>query len=262
MTRTTSTGRQAACARFGSGLTAGVLLTVLATLLVAMAAQQSGADAGEPALAAYAGATVAWVWRNLGWSLPVFAAVLALYVHSLDRLRSALRRAAPPDEVSQADHLTDVWTSLFFGVGVIWTAIGMRGALVQALGAPAGSGAGVEVLQRMVDGGILLALSTTIFGGIGGYCMRAWKAVVVGGDLKRYYDADARRDLSALRVSVSAIERRLGGAGRTPRLDPAPPQDTALRPDPAPRRPTVPPPPAKPTTDAGGPPARSTEGAR
>jgi hypothetical protein len=86
--------------------------------------------------------------------------------------------------------------------------------------------------------------------------------VVVGGDLKRYYDADARRDLSALRVSVSAIERRLGGAGRTPRLDPAPPQDTALRPDPAPRRPTVPPPPAKPTTDAGGPPARSTEGAR
>ena len=61
----------------------------------------------------------------------------------------------------------------------------------------------------MIDGGILLALSTTIFGGIGGYCMRVWKAVAVGGDLKRYYDADARRDLSALRVSVSAIERRL-----------------------------------------------------
>ena len=221
MTRTTTTGRQTAYARFGSGLTAGVLLTVLATLLIAMAAQQAGPDAGEPALSAFAGVTAAWVWRNLGWSLPVFAAVLALYVHSLDRLRSALRQEAPPDEVSQADHLTDVWTSLFFGVGVIWTAIGMRGALVQALGAPAGSGAGVEVLQRMVDGGILLALSTTIFGGIGGYCMRAWKAVVVGGDLKRYYDADARRDLSALRVSVSAIERRLTGAGPASQTDAA-----------------------------------------
>ena len=262
MTRTTTTGRPTAGARCGSGLTAGVLLTVLATLLVAMAAQQAGPDTGEPALSALAGVTAAWVWRNLGWSLPVFAAVLALYVHSLDRLRSALRQAAPPDEVSQADHLTDVWTSLFFGVGVIWTAIGMRGALVQALGAPAGSGAGVEVLQRMVDGGILLALSTTIFGGIGGYCMRAWKAVVVGGDLKRYYDADARRDLTALRVSVSAIERRLAGAGQTPRPDTAPRQDATPRPDTAPPRYPAPSPAARTTAEAGSPPARAAETTR
>jgi hypothetical protein len=75
----------------------------------------------------------------------------------------------------------------------------------------------------MVDGGILLALSTTIFGGVGGYLMRAWKAVVAGAELKRYYDAEARRDLVALRLSVSAIERRLGQSradtAPSPRID-------------------------------------------
>jgi hypothetical protein len=205
--------RQAPFARFGGGLTAGVLLTVLAVLAAALAGQHVEAG-GDAAFQALAGATAAWVWRNLGWSLPVFAVVLGLYVHTLDRLREALRTEAPADQVSQADHLSDVWTSLFFGVGVIWTAIGMRGALVEALGAPAGSAAGVEVLQRMVDGGILQALSTTIFGGIGGYLMRAWKAVVAGGELKRYYEAEARRDVAALRASVSAIERRLNAAAR------------------------------------------------
>lgn len=217
--------RHLAIGRFGSGLTAGVLLTGLAAIAFTLAGQnpESGGDAAVRELA---GTTVAWAWRNLGWSLPVFALVLALYAATLERLREALRSGAPADEVAQADHLTDVWTSLFFGVGVIWTAIGMRGALVQALGGPTGSGAGVEVLQRMVDGGILLALSTTIFGGVGGYLMRAWKAVVVGADLKRYYEAESRRDLSALRVSLSAIERHLTGAtppDPTPDPTPEPP---------------------------------------
>ena len=203
-------------ARFGSGLTAGVLLTALTVIALAMAGQQLEVDSGPDALKALTGSTVAWVWNNLGWSLPVFAAVIVLYATTLERLKRALGRAAPADEVAQADHLTDVWTSLFFGVGVIWTAIGMRGALVEALGAPGDNSGGVEVLQRMVDGGILLALSTTIFGVVGGYFMRAWKTLVVGGELKRYYEADARRDLAALRVSVSAIERGLGN-----RLTPA-----------------------------------------
>jgi hypothetical protein len=207
--------------QFGRGLTAGVLLTALAAMALALAAQHPAG--GEPGWPTAAGSAAAWVWRNLGWSLPVFGSVLALYVATLDRLQTALKRNAPANEVAQADHLTDVWTSLFFGVGVIWTAVGMRGALVEALGGPTGTGAGVEVLQRMVDGGILLALSTTIFGGVGGYLMRAWKAVVAGAELKRYYDAEARRDLVALRLSVSAIERRLGQSradtAPSPRID-------------------------------------------
>ena len=198
--------------RFGGGLTAGVLLTALAVVAAVLAGQHVDAKA-DPGLNALLGAAVAWAWRNLGWSLPVFGAVFALYVATLERLQRALRDEAPVAEVAQADHLTDVWTSLFFGVGVIWTAIGMRGALVEALAGPPG-GAGVEVLQRMVDGGILLALSTTIFGGVGGYLMRAWKAVVAGAALRRCYETEARRDLAALRVGVSAIERRLAAACR------------------------------------------------
>ena len=69
-----------------------------------------------------------WAWHNLGLSLPVFAVVLLLFVRSLSRLVSALECDAPIDEVAQLEHLADTWTSLFFGVGVIWTAIGLRQA--------------------------------------------------------------------------------------------------------------------------------------
>jgi hypothetical protein len=187
----------------------GVIATSLALLLVAMAAEQAmpvpgGQRAGEAVVA-----VAVWSWRNLGFSLPCFLALLVLYARSLERLRSALASSQPPEIVRQAEHLTDVWTSLFFGVGVIWTAVGMRGALVEAL-SDSGAG-GVEVLTRMVDGGILLALSTTIFGGVGGYLMRAWKALAVGADLARYDQRERGRDLAALRASVSAIERCLCG---------------------------------------------------
>ena len=158
-------------------------------------------------------ATVAWVWRNLGWSLPVFAAVLALYVHSLDRLRSALRRAAPPDVVSQADHLTDVWTSLFFGVGVIWTAIGMRGALLEGLGnlnAQSAAKLGAfSILKRLVDGGILLALSTTIVGAVGGYLLRLVKSLAVGTQVRAYYSQLANQQADAVNAVLKSIDAQL-----------------------------------------------------
>jgi hypothetical protein len=201
--------------RFLTGLVAGVLVTGVPALAIGISA------AGFPAtgeIQDHLAAAISWTWRNLGLSLPVFGGVLALYAASLDRLRNALSRSASPDEVRQADQLSDVWISLFFGVGVIWTAIGMRGALVEALtGAGAG---GVEVLARMVDGGILLALSTTIFGGIGGYLMRVWKAVSLGGALAHYYERESGRDLAALRASVSDIQHRL--QSRAPRRDAAP----------------------------------------
>ena len=41
-------------------------------------------------------------------------------------------------------------------------------------------------------GGILLALSTTIFGGIGGYLMRVYKSVTLGPQLQQRYNAAAR----------------------------------------------------------------------
>ena len=69
-------------------------------------------------------------------SIPVFAAILLIYLVTLRRLRLRLDRERPIDEIVQLDHLTDMWTTLFFGTGVIWTAIGMRSALIFALSDP------------------------------------------------------------------------------------------------------------------------------
>jgi hypothetical protein len=152
-----------------------------------------------------------WAYMNLGSSIPVFALLLLAYFSTLGRLRALLDKEGPLDRVVQLDHLTDIWTTLFFGTGVIWTAIGMRSALIFALGDPESTvelGASA-ILQRMVEGGILLALSTTIFGGIGGYLMRVYKAVSLGTALQRHYDGAARSDTSSMRLSLERIEKHL-----------------------------------------------------
>lgn len=152
-----------------------------------------------------------WAYTNLGSSIPVFAALLMAFIYSLARLRSHLDNNRPVNEIVQLDHLTDIWTTLFFGTGVIWTAIGMRSALLFALGDPDDTlqqGA-FAVLKRMVDGGILLALSTTIFGGIGGYLMRVYKSVALGAVLQETYDKAARIDTSSMKNTLQRIEEHL-----------------------------------------------------
>jgi hypothetical protein len=152
-----------------------------------------------------------WAYTNLGLSIPVFAGLLLAYFVTLGRLRKALDQSKPIDHVVQLDHLTDIWTTLFFGTGVIWTAIGMRSALIFALGdrdAALAQGA-FAMLERMIDGGILLALSTTIFGGIGGYLMRVYKTVALGTKLQQQYDRAARADTSQMRESLHRIEEHL-----------------------------------------------------
>jgi hypothetical protein len=159
-----------------------------------------------------------WAYMNLGSSIPVFALLLLAFFFTLGRLRSLLADDGPLDRIVQLDHLTDIWTTLFFGTGVIWTAIGMRSALIFALGDPDSRfelGASA-ILERMVEGGILLALSTTIFGGIGGYLMRVYKAVNLGTALQRYYDRAARSDTSSMRSSLERIEKHLGSSTTAP----------------------------------------------
>ncbi len=159
------------------------------------------------------GAWLHWAYMNLGLSIPVFAGLLLAYFVTLGRLRKALAEPQPINHVVQLDHLTDIWTTLFFGTGVIWTAIGMRSALIFALGdrdAAMADGA-FAMLERMIDGGILLALSTTIFGGIGGYLMRVYKTITLGAELQQQYDKAARADTSEMRESLQRIEQHLRG---------------------------------------------------
>jgi hypothetical protein len=152
-----------------------------------------------------------WAYINLGSSIPVFAVLMLAYFVTLGRLRAALEDARPINQIVHLDHLTDIWTTMFFGTGVIWTAIGMRSALIYALGdrdAALQQGA-FAMLERMIDGGILLALSTTIFGGVGGYVMRVYKTIMLGTQLQQQYDNAARADTSEMRASLHRIERHL-----------------------------------------------------
>ena len=157
------------------------------------------------------GAWLDWAYTNLGLSIPVFALLLIAFFVTMGRLRRYLDENRAVNQIVQLDHLTDIWTTLFFGTGVIWTAIGMRSALLFALGdrVSAVSQGAFAMLERMIDGGILLALSTTIFGGIGGYMMRVYKTVSLGAELQHRYDRAARADTSEMRDSLSRIEKSL-----------------------------------------------------
>jgi len=161
-----------------------------------------------------------WSRRNLGLSILPFGITLGLYIHSLRGLQRGLDDNAPQDEISQLEHLNDVWTSLFFGIGVIWTAIGMRSALLYALGDPgvATQADATAVLQRLVEGGILTALTTTIVGGIGGYVMRVVKSSLLGTRLSRFYEEQEQNHVNRVEALLSDIRTSIDTAsvrGRT-----------------------------------------------
>ena len=188
---------------FGSAVGTGAILYLLRRYeLVSFSTSNAVPDLGP---------WLNWAYSNLGSSIPVFAALLIAFFFSLGRLRNYVAAERPINEIVQLDHLTDIWTTLFFGTGVIWTAIGMRSALLYALGEPDATiqqGA-FAMLQRLVDGGILLALSTTIFGGVGGYVMRVYKSMTLGAELQRQYDRAARVDTAQMRESLQRIEEHL-----------------------------------------------------
>jgi len=213
--------------RFLQGLTAGAVGSLIGGSAVLYLLSRSDivtfSDDRLPSLSRW----LEWAYVNLGSSIPVFALLLLAFFFTMNRLQSLLESERPVNHVVQLDHLTDIWTTLFFGTGVIWTAIGMRSALIFALGDP---GATTEqgasaILERMVNGGILLALSTTIFGGIGGYMMRVYKAVTLGVLLQRHYDRAARVDTSSMSDSLHRIERHLKDRDHA---DGGPDTDTAV----------------------------------
>ena len=82
---------------------------------------------------------------------------------AFDQARATLGQSpcAAPDSVAVAklEHDIQLSTQLMVGVGVIFTAIGMRGALVHALSDPtaAATEGAFGILQRLVDGGILIS---------------------------------------------------------------------------------------------------------
>ncbi len=157
---------------------------------------------------------LAWTYENLRLSVIPFGATLLLFTGSLVRLKRFLRdQDNAVEKIAQMDHLVDIWINLFFGIGVIWTAIGMRGALLDGLGdldAQSAAKLGAfSILQRLVDGGILLALSTTIFGAVGGYLLRLVKSLAVGTQVEAYYHRLAEQQTDAVQSSLRSIDAHL-----------------------------------------------------
>lgn len=166
-----------------------------------------------------------WVYDNLQLSLVAFTLVFVLYVYHLNQLKRQLGNPQTDSaDIMHSESLVDIWIGLFFGIGVIWTAIGMRSALLSALGgldaATAAEEGAFAILQKLVDGGILLSLSTTIFGGIGGYLMRIYKSIKVGSDMQQFYLYLHNNDQQELQDSLHSIEEqliKLNGAFNQPR---------------------------------------------
>ena len=157
---------------------------------------------------------LSWTYENLRLSVIPFCLTLLFYTGSLLRLKRLLRnQRISAEKIAQMDHLVDIWINLFFGIGVIWTAIGMRGALLEGIGdlnAQSAAKLGAfSILQRLVDGGILLALSTTIFGAVGGYLLRLVKSLAVGTEVKAYYNRLAEQQTDGVHSTLRSIDARL-----------------------------------------------------
>jgi hypothetical protein len=157
---------------------------------------------------------LSWTYENLRLSVIPFCLTFLLYTGSLLRLKRFLRNPnISVEKIAQIDHLVDIWINLFFGIGVIWTAIGMRGALLEGLGdlnAQSAAKLGAfSILQRLVDGGILLALSTTIFGAVGGYLLRLVKSLAVGTQVKAFYNRLAEQQTDSVNSTLQSIDTRL-----------------------------------------------------
>ena len=144
----------------------------------------------------------AFMYRHLRMSIAPFSLLLILYAFLVILIKRELASDTTDlARLSYLDRLLNCTIAAFFGIGVIWTAIGMESALVQALdGVKAGSSgaaAGLSawnMLERLVNGGLLLALSTTVFGGACGYILRMLKIMLIGPAWDRFMIGEVRQD--------------------------------------------------------------------
>lgn len=155
-----------------------------------------------------------WTGRNLGSSLAPFFLVAILYARALAIARCALRRNDLPG-VSSASGSLQLWSTSFFGIGVLWTAIGMRDALMYSLGDFAMQGPGgvsaYELMSRLVEGGVLTALTTTIVGGAGAYLMNIMTHLTINTPAQRLLYTQELKERQQLLRLLSEIREASQG---------------------------------------------------
>ncbi len=198
---------------FVNGLLIGSVATVLCWLLFLCVAGLTAWLDFSPGESSRNGIVSAFtfVTNNLGGSLLAFALVSIAYGYYLWQLKKGLSSQTLTFlEVRKFTVKLQALSSLFFGIGVLWTAIGMRSALLVALGDLDADSAAMlgafEILKRLVDGGILIALSTTIVGGFGGYLMKLIETFAVAADIQALAAAEDDRKNNDVLSLLGAIE--------------------------------------------------------
>ncbi len=137
----------------------------------------------------------AWLNVNLGLSAPLFAALMVMGWSYLESLKQALNADIKTEaQITHLEQRIDLVVALLFGVGVLYTAVGLRGALVQAIDGPSEQSAS-GMLAALVNGGILSAMTSTVVGGVLGYGLRMLKLFRVGHALELYYSEQALKSV-------------------------------------------------------------------
>jgi len=163
--------------------------------------------------------TLDWLGNNMGSALFPFALVIVFHCWGQLKLRRLLlQKNVAVEKVAQTEHWLEILESLAFGIGVLWTAIGMRAALLEALGDPSGldgGGSAILILEKLVSGGILVALSTTIAGGMIGYLLRLLRIYTLGLKIRSFYE---KIDKKQTRILLAALSRIENAVNKSPKL--------------------------------------------
>ena len=150
----------------------------------------------------------------LGGSVYFFAANFILFCIGCLMLFASIKKNPPAyHDVRFWDFVVNISITLFFGIGVIYTAVGMQRAFQIALGninqEMAVSMGPWGILQKLVNGGLLMALFTTIVGGAIGYCLRLLKFLIFGKNLIRLKDNHDSRYYKEIINGLETISNQL-----------------------------------------------------
>ena len=155
-----------------------------------------------------------WLALNLGYSAPLFCVALLFVVHSMACLLEELGKdKCCSSRTFHLEHRVDIGISLLFGIGVLFTAIGIRDALTTAIDGEAAAINGGEVLALLVNGGILSAMTTTVVGGALGYSLRVIKVLATGEKLEKVHARMMGEGLQKQEALLQCISNQLKTIG-------------------------------------------------
>lgn len=151
---------------------------------------------------------------HLGSSIYFFTGDFVILTIFCLQLAKALRESPVIySEVRFWDAAANICIMLFFGIGVIYTAIGMQRAFQIALGSITPDLAAKQgpwgILQALVEGGLLMALLTTIVGGALGYSLRLIKFLLFGKKLVYLKDEQDIRYSRLIAAKLDNIDNKL-----------------------------------------------------